>query len=85
MFNKCTPYISKDEDHVISRINGRYYDITGEVTDMDGYTFLGKRRIPIVEKWSFRKNNLLLLDECPNCEEPLTYPEGRGSKDSRPI
>jgi hypothetical protein len=77
MFKKCTPYISKDENHVITRINGRYYDITGEVTDLDGYTFLGKRRIPIVENWSFRKNNLLLLDECPNCEEPLIYPEGR--------
>lgn len=76
MFNNCTPYISKDEDHVISRINRRYFDITGEVHDTDGYTFLGKRRIPMVEKWSFRKDNLLLLDECPNCEEPLTYPEG---------
>jgi hypothetical protein len=29
----------------------------------------------IVERWSFHKNNLLQLTECPVCDEPIVYEE----------
>jgi hypothetical protein len=73
MFKNCTPYISGTNDHIITRYRGRFYDVYGIVDCLDGYRKLSVDDIPIVEKWSFRKNNLLVLDECPNCEEPLLY------------
>jgi hypothetical protein len=73
MFKGCTPYISGTKNHIITRYKGKFYDVYGEVDCLDGFTKLRDEEIPIVEKWSFRKNNLLQLHECPNCEEPLTY------------
>jgi hypothetical protein len=40
---------------------------------MDGYTVLTVDELPTVERWSFRRNNMIVLDECPVCEEPLVY------------
>lgn len=74
MFKNCTPYISGTNDHIITRYKGKFYDVYGEVDCLDGYRKLSLSEIPIVEKWSFRKNNLLVLDECPHCEEPLVFP-----------
>jgi hypothetical protein len=73
MFKGCTPYISGTNDHIITRYKGKFYDVYGIVDCLDGYRKLSVVDIPIVEKWSFRNNNLLVLDECPNCEEPLVY------------
>ena len=73
MFKGCTPYINGTKNHIVTRFKGKFYDVYGEVECLDGFTKLHEKEIPIVEKWSFRKNNLLVLKECPNCEEPLTY------------
>jgi hypothetical protein len=73
MFKGCTPYISGTNDHIITRYKGKYYDIYGEVDNQDGFTKLRDEEIPIVEKWSFRKNNLIVLKECPHCDEPLVF------------
>jgi hypothetical protein len=27
----------------------------------------------MVKNWSFHKNNLILITDCPNCDEPLTF------------
>ncbi len=75
MYRNTIPYISGNKDHIITRYRGKFYDIFGEVECLDGYTKLTKKEIPMVSKWSFRKNNLMVLDECPNCEEPLVYKE----------
>lgn len=72
MYKNCIPYISWNKNHIITRYRGKYYDINGE-RDCIGYTELTLDEIPMVEKWSFRKNNLMVLDECPHCEEPLIY------------
>ena len=74
MFRNCTPYISPQKDHIITRYRGKYYDIFGLVDCLDGYRKLQENEVEMVSKWSFRKNNLLKLHECPNCDEPLTYP-----------
>ena len=73
MFKNCTPYISGTNDHIITRYRGRFYDVYCIVDCLDSYRKLSLNEIPVVEKWSFHKNNLLVLDECPNCEEPLLY------------
>lgn len=73
MYKNCTPYINGTNDHIITRYRGRFYDVYGIVNCIDGFRKLSVDDIPMVEKWSFRKNNLLVLDECPNCEEPLLY------------
>jgi hypothetical protein len=73
MYRNCVPYINATNDHIITRYKGKFYDIFGTVDCLDGYRKLSKQEIPMVSKWSFRKNNLLLLDECPHCEEPLIY------------
>ena len=73
MFKNCTPYINGKKNHIITRYRNKYYDIYGEVTNLDGYTRLTIEEKLMVESWSFHKNNLLLLNECPHCEEPLIY------------
>ena len=71
MYKGSVPYISENKDHIISRYKDRYYDIDGEVKNVKGYRELNESDIDMVEKWSFRKNNVLVLKECPYCDEPL--------------
>jgi hypothetical protein len=73
MYKDCVPYINNEMNHIITKYSKKYYDIFGEVDCLDGYRKLTDDEIQIVSKWSFRKNNLIKLDECPNCDEPLTY------------
>lgn len=73
MYKNSTPYISANMDHIITEYKGRFYDINGEVTCLDGYRKLAQSELSFVENWSFHKNNLIVLDECPHCEEALTY------------
>lgn len=73
MYKGCIPYISPHKNHIITRYKNKYYDIYGEVTNVDGYTLLTIEEKLMVENWSFHKNNLLLLTDCPNCDEPITY------------
>jgi hypothetical protein len=39
VFNDAEPYCNID--HVITKINDKYYDITGEITDINGYSHIG--------------------------------------------
>jgi hypothetical protein len=73
MYKNSVPYISGNMNHIITRYRGKFYDINGEVTCLDGYRKLSQNELSFVENWSFRKNNLIVLDECPHCEEPLLY------------
>jgi hypothetical protein len=73
IYNKCTPYISEHKNHIITRYKNKYYDIFGEVTNVDGYTLLSIEEKLMVEQWSFHKKNLLQLTECPNCDEPMVF------------
>jgi hypothetical protein len=71
MYKGCIPYTNGD--HIITRYKGKYYDIYGEVNNQDGFRKLLDKEIPMVSKWSFRRNNMLKLKDCPHCEEPLVY------------
>jgi hypothetical protein len=73
MYKGTIPYISIKKDHIITRYKGKYYDINGVVYDVKDYKVLDIEDIHMVSRWSFSKYNLLQLNECPNCEEPLLY------------
>jgi len=75
MYKNCIPYISQHKNHIITKYKKKYYDINGEVDNLDGYTLLTIEEKLIVERWSFHKNNLLQLTECPVCDEPIVYEE----------
>lgn len=71
-------YINSSRTHIITRIGGKYYDITGEI-EMKEVEHKGFRLMDALEKefasgWSFQKNNYLRVGECPVCEEPLLIP-----------
>ena len=68
----ATPYISKNKDHIVTKIYGHFYDITGKVDGSD-YFLLDESDVEMVEKWSFYKRNVLQLTECPHCGEPIIY------------
>lgn len=72
LFKGCEPYINKSENHIITKYRGKFYDIKGIVSG-DQFRPLRKDEISRVSKWSFKDHNLIQLNECPNCEEPLVY------------
>ena len=72
LYKGCTPYISQRKDHIITLHEGKYYDIYGEVSHVEGFTKLTKEELDLVNQWSFHNHNLLRLTDCPHCEEPLT-------------
>jgi hypothetical protein len=73
LFPKSIPYIHVDKDHVVTEINGEYYDIRGMIDSKfkDLYIKLTDDDLELVESWSFHENNLLMITECPVCDEPI--------------
>lgn len=63
-------------DHIITRIEDRYYDINGEVDISKFYNIapVQSKDLNEIEKWSFSKN-YWLNKTCPNCKEliPVEY------------
>lgn len=69
IFLEAEPYINKEKDHVVTKIDGNYYDITGCVKGK--YRPLrNEKDIKLCEGWSF-SNDYFLTKECTNCEEPF--------------
>lgn len=73
MYPSAVAYISDHKNHIVTKYRGKFYDIMGEVDNVDGYTELTESERRICENWSFHKYNLLKLTECPSCDEPLVY------------
>ncbi|MDC3414288.1 hypothetical protein [Terrihalobacillus insolitus] len=69
MFPSAKPYINANKNHVVTMIDGYFYDITGKV--FGNYLPLTKDDEKMCKKWSFSKN-YWLYKECPNCEEPIS-------------
>ena len=72
VFSNAEPYINLKRDHVVTKIDGKLYDIKGIVKEKD-FTPLNETDLKLVKKWSFRKNNMLQITECPFCEEPIIF------------
>ncbi len=73
LYRNCIPYINQEMNHVITKHKRKYYDIYGTLNHIDGYRKLKETDLSIVQKWSFHKNNLLVLHDCPNCDEALIW------------
>ena len=68
LFPEAKPYINKEKNHVITEYLGKFYDITGEVSG-DNYTLMIDNDVREAHKWSFHKNKVLKIKECPVCGE----------------
>jgi hypothetical protein len=71
IFNGCEPYINSDKNHVVTKYKGKFYDINGIVSG--SFYPLSEEDVKMCKKWSFARNYLLQIKECPNCEEPIIY------------
>jgi hypothetical protein len=70
LYPQAMPYLSKEEDHVVSKIDNVFYDITG-IVGGEEYTPLREVELPLVRTWSFGRKMALSIGECPCCEEPI--------------
>lgn len=71
---KVYHFYSTHKGHVISLIDGEYYDIRGKLSicEDDGYLPMSPPQQKEAEKWSFGKYMVLVIKECPFCHEPIT-------------
>ena len=72
IYHDGKPYISHDQNHIVTRIGDFFFDING-LQHEHKFRPLKDSEIEMVEAWSFRNHHLLKLEECPNCDEPLSY------------
>ena len=63
----------KDIAHAVTLFDGKMYDINGEFESDRNYHVPTKKELEEVEKWSFSRNYLIKLGECPNCETPFFF------------
>lgn len=74
IFPEVEAYTNLAFDHIILKYESHFYDIFGiyrkNILDLQKLT---PEQHEIASKWSFSRKNLLLLCECPYCEEPITY------------
>ena len=73
IFPTAQPYLGVYCAHVITEIDGVFYDISGELKISD------EEFLPLTDEeeqecktWSFAANNDLYLGECPVCGQPIT-------------
>lgn len=73
LYPSAKPYISAKKDHVISLIDGVFYDINGKKAFSEGdFIPIKKSDLKIVEKWSFAQHMLLRITYCPACDEDIS-------------
>lgn len=69
LWPQALPVKNKNFDHVGTLIDGMCYDIGGLV-EWNWYA-MSDEEIASAEKWCFTDHNMLLIGECPICDEPL--------------
>ncbi|WP_300440672.1 hypothetical protein [Christiangramia sp.] len=74
LWPEAVPFIHENKDHVVSKIGEFLYDIKGRIPVKYEilYDELQDEELEMVQNWSFYRNNLLKLTDCPVCDEPLT-------------
>lgn len=73
LYPDATPWINVNHTHVGTMTKGKLYDIRGRIKDQKYFSPMTRSDIEKAKKWSFHKQNLIKITECPYCEEPLTY------------
>jgi len=69
LWPEALPVKNSDFDHIGTLTNGKCYDINGLV-DWHWYA-MSVEEIEEAKAWCFTDHNMLLIGECPVCEEPL--------------
>jgi len=74
IFRDAIPLMSIDRNHVVTLIDGKMYDITGEipVEQYNNYLPFTRQDWNTVQQWSFYQHNILYIAECKYCGEPFT-------------
>jgi hypothetical protein len=67
---QARPLISNNKDHVITEIDGRHFDVAGEVEPIN-YRPLEGDEIEMAQDWSFSKSRMLSIGRCEFCCEPI--------------
>lgn len=69
LYPEAEPYFyDSNKDHIVTKINNIYYDITGEIKG--NFLPLSNEDKVLCEGWSFCKLNWL-YKECPTCGEQI--------------
>jgi len=63
--------INLNRDHVRFAIDGMHYDIEGAHMDTRWWYEIDEQQIKQCEQWSFSKQRMIQIGECPACDEPL--------------
>ncbi|MAY54534.1 MAG: hypothetical protein CMQ37_01545 [Gammaproteobacteria bacterium] len=70
LFPNVVPMISADGNHAAAELDGKLYDITGEITGE--FREATVEDLVTMDSWSFDRYHMLQVGECPVCEEPIT-------------
>ncbi|MFB5946102.1 hypothetical protein [Albibacterium profundi] len=74
IFPNAKPLINLNEDHCVTLIDDRIFDIEGEQQMHRGeFVTPNGEQLEMMQRWSFTEHNLIQVSECPSCEEPLIY------------
>ena len=75
IYPEAEPYIHQDKDHVATKLFGRLFDIRGIIETKFEllYSPMDSDDVKIANSWSFSRNQVLQLCECPQCGEPIIY------------
>ena len=65
----CEPLINSEKNHVVTKFQGKLFDITGEVKGE--YQSMTENDIEIARGWSFYRTKMIQIGECQVCEEPI--------------
>ena len=63
--------VNKDFNHAVAYIDGKMWDINGEAKNQDDYAHPNDKLLETMKAWSFHRQNMLKLTECPACDEPI--------------
>lgn len=69
LYPEALPLIDIEKDHIVTRINGINYDITGIVSG--NYIEMTLDDVETAKGWSFSRTMALSVGECEFCEEPI--------------
>lgn len=75
IYPEAEPYIHQNKDHVVTKLFGRLFDIRGIIeTKFESlYSPMDSDDVEMANSWSFSRNQVLQLCECPQCGEPIVY------------
>lgn len=65
----CEPLINPEKNHVVTKFKDKFFDITGEVKGE--YLPMSNEDVEKAKQWSFHRNKMIQICECPFCEEPI--------------